>query len=135
MSKLYRRYTLGCIVWKKTAFGIYVATSYAYQSTIVTYFCLGIIFWCTNLLELHVVSLISEKYRWNDKLNYVHFCCFQFLSIFSLICNLSEMVTSAFNDMNEMVYGMARHLYPLDFHKYFILLLAATQQRLLDLLK
>lgn len=114
-------------------------------------FFLGGIFWCTNLLELHMVSLMSGYSRKSDnifeKLSSSHFFLFQcfenrdfvsvgnalsrlcmFLPIFALICNLGEMVTTAFEDMNETVYAMAWNLYPLDLRKYFILILAATQQ-------
>lgn len=51
-----------------------------------------------------------------------------FFPMFFLICNLGEMVTSAFADLNETVYGIAWPLCPIELQKNLVMMLPSTQK-------
>lgn len=51
-----------------------------------------------------------------------------FLPMFLLTCDLGEMVTTAFDEVNEPVYAQAWHLWPLELQKHLIPMLMSIQQ-------
>lgn len=51
-----------------------------------------------------------------------------FMPVFFLICNLGEMVTSTFLELDETAYGCAWYHLPVDLQKYLVLMIASTQQ-------
>lgn len=51
-----------------------------------------------------------------------------FLPMYFLICNYGEKVSTAFDNLNETVYGMKWHMCPNDLQKYLVMMLASLQQ-------
>lgn len=51
-----------------------------------------------------------------------------FLPMFVLTCNLGEMVTTAFDELDESIYGLSWHLWPLRLQKHIIPVLIAIQR-------
>lgn len=51
-----------------------------------------------------------------------------FMPIFFLICNLGEMVTSAFLELDETVYAILWYNLPVELQKYLVPMLLSTQR-------
>lgn len=55
-------------------------------------------------------------------------CVCMYVPVYFLVCDLGESVTSAFGEMDEIVYDINWPDVPPDIEKYVVLVLAATQQ-------
>lgn len=51
-----------------------------------------------------------------------------FIPIFFLMCNIGESVTSAFEDMDKLIYRMEWHLCPVELQKHLIVMLSVIRQ-------
>lgn len=51
-----------------------------------------------------------------------------FAPIFFVVCNCGESVTSAFDDMDEVVYEMEWYACPIELQKYLIAMLAIIRR-------
>lgn len=53
-----------------------------------------------------------------------------FLPLFFLICDYGEMVRSALDDMDELIYGMEWYSCPIELQKNLIVMLAVIRQQI-----
>lgn len=119
-----------------------------YNRVLATFIITGLGFMGTNLFEIHLVG--CALIRWSEGTAFVlsivdislqsvqsnnimaMINAFSrtttFLPMFMLTCDLGEMVTAAFGEIDEPVYAQAWHLWPLDLQKDIIPVLIAAQR-------
>lgn len=51
-----------------------------------------------------------------------------FVPVFFLMCDNGNAVTSAFDELDEVVYGMDWYLCPIELQKYLVLMLSVIRQ-------